>query len=205
MTALKTKIIHESLKLFSLKGFLSTSMNDILTASNTSKGGFYNHFKNKEDLFFNVLEEATMIWRQRNLDQVAQMDSAIEKIIRLLENFRDRYLKDAENFPGGCVFITLSLELNNQRPHLSKVINKGFEGFKAMLNRFLHQAAQMDELKEGTDIDAVTDVLFNSLLGISVTYSLDKSDQDLDSAIASLTEYVNSITNPMHCELTRQR
>lgn len=205
MTALKTKIIHESLKLFSLKGFLSTSMNDILTASNTSKGGFYNHFKNKEDLFFDVLQEATMIWRQRNLYQVEQMDSAIEKIIRLLENFRDRYLKDAKNFPGGCVFITLSLELNNQRPHLSEVINKGFTGFKTMLNRFLHQAAQMGELKDGTDVDAVTDVLFNSLLGISVTYSLDKSDQDLDSAIASLTEYVNSITDPMHCELIRQQ
>jgi AcrR family transcriptional regulator len=49
---LKEKIIHESLKLFSLKGFLGTSIHDILEAADTSKGGFYNHFSSKEDLFF---------------------------------------------------------------------------------------------------------------------------------------------------------
>ena len=49
---LKEKIIHESLKLFSLKGFTSTSIQDILAAANTSKGGFYNHFSSKEDLFY---------------------------------------------------------------------------------------------------------------------------------------------------------
>ncbi|UCF58166.1 MAG: TetR/AcrR family transcriptional regulator, partial [Deltaproteobacteria bacterium] len=36
---LKEKIVHESLRLFSLKGFLSTSIHDVLEAANTSKGG----------------------------------------------------------------------------------------------------------------------------------------------------------------------
>ena len=48
---LREQILEESLKLFSLKGFLSTSMNDILTACQTSKGGLYNHFPSKEALF----------------------------------------------------------------------------------------------------------------------------------------------------------
>ena len=64
---LKEKFILESLKLFSLKGFLSTSIDDILKAANSSKGGFYNHFKSKEDLFHHVLDEARGIWRDRNL------------------------------------------------------------------------------------------------------------------------------------------
>ncbi len=67
---LKEKIIHESLKLFSLKGFLSTSIHDILEASNTSKGGFYNHFESKEELFFAVLKEAQKIWREKNLEKL---------------------------------------------------------------------------------------------------------------------------------------
>ncbi len=52
---LREKIIQESLKLFSLKGFLSTSIHDVLEAAGTSKGGLYNHFMSKEDLFFAVL------------------------------------------------------------------------------------------------------------------------------------------------------
>ncbi len=195
MTALKINIIHESLKLFSLKGYSSTSMNDILAAANTSKGGFYNHFKNKEELFFKVLEEATQIWRKRNLDQLNHIDNPVEKIIRLLENFRDNYLKDAENFPGGCVFITLSLDVNNQSPHLSKAINKGFSGVRAMLRRFLEQSVEMGELKSSVNTDAVTEILFSSLLGVSITYSLDKSETNLNTAIAFLIDYVNSIRN----------
>ena len=64
---LRQKIIQEALRLFSLKGFLSTSIQDILTAANTSKGGLYNHFKSKEDLFFAVMAEARKIWREKNL------------------------------------------------------------------------------------------------------------------------------------------
>ena len=76
---LKEKIIHESLRLFSLKGFTSTSIQDILAAANTSKGGFYNHFSSKEDLFYQVLDEARKIWRERNLSGLKQAESSLEK------------------------------------------------------------------------------------------------------------------------------
>jgi len=68
------------LKLFSLKGFLSTSINDILKAANTSKGGFYNHFASKEDLFFEVLFEAQRIWREKTLSSLDEIESPVGKI-----------------------------------------------------------------------------------------------------------------------------
>ena len=142
---LKEKIILESLKLFSLKGFIGTSIHDILTAANTSKGGFYNHFKSKEDLFFQVLEEARRIWREKNLKGLEDIENPIEKIKKFLENFRDLYLKDAEKFPGGCIFITFIVELNDQRPHLSREVNRGFIGLKGMLKRFLDESKEAGE------------------------------------------------------------
>ena len=53
---LKNSIIHEAQKLFSLNGYLNTGVNDIIKAAGTSKGGFYNHFASKEDLFLAVLK-----------------------------------------------------------------------------------------------------------------------------------------------------
>ena len=84
MISLRERIIHESLKLFSLNGFLSTSVSDILDAANTSKGGFYNHFASKEDLFYQVLEEARRIWREKTLFGLDEVESPIGKIQRLL-------------------------------------------------------------------------------------------------------------------------
>ena len=190
---LKENIINESLKLFSLKGFVGTSIQDILSAAKASKGGFYNHFASKEDLFFNVLDEARKIWREKNLKGLDKIENPIEVIKQLLKNYKDRYLKDADDFPGGCVFITLSAELNDQRPQLSKEIEKGFVGLKEMLRRLLEQGKESGELLKAVDTDAVTEILFNGMLGASLAYGVNKSKTGLDKSINALIEYLEQL------------
>jgi len=190
---LKEKIIHESLKLFSLKGFLSTSLQDILEAAHTSKGGFYNHFGSKEDLFLAVLSKAQRIWRERNLTDLDEVDSPVNKIKKLLENYRDKYLKDAENFPGGCIFVTLSVELDDQRPHLSQKINKGFVGFREMLKGLLDQGKEAGELKQEEDTGALAEMIFSGMLGASVLYGTQKSVTSLDQSLNSLIKYIDRL------------
>jgi AcrR family transcriptional regulator len=190
---LKEKIVHEGLKLFSLKGFLSTSMSDILEAADTSKGGFYNHFKSKEELFFAVLEKAGTIWRERNLEGLDKIESPVGKLEKLLENYCNRYLKDSVNFPGGCVFITLSAELNDQRPHLSREVDKSMSGLKNMINRFLCQAKEIGQLKATVDTQDATEMLFHSMLGTSIGFGATKSTQDLDRSSKALTGYLDNL------------
>ena len=190
---LKEKIIHESLRLFSLKGFTSTSIQDILAAANTSKGGFYNHFSSKEDLFYQVLDEARKIWRERNLSGLKQAESSLEKVTLLLRNYKDIYLKDADNFPGGCVFITLSVELSDQIPHLSKEIEKGFIGLKNLYKRFLDEGKESGELNKNVDTDAITEMIFNSMLGASVVFNANKSTAGLDKSVNSLIDYLEQL------------
>ena len=191
--SLKEKIIHESLKLFSLNGFLSTSLLDIISAAETSKGGFYNHFSSKEDLFFQVLDEARKIWRQKNLFGIDEISEPIDKIVKLLENYKDRYLLDAENFPGGCIFIMFAVELGDSRPHLSREVQKGFVGLKTMIQRLLEEGKDAGEFYNGINTDTITEILFNGMLGASVNYSVDKSYDTLDHSINSLIEYIDKL------------
>ena len=193
MTDLQERIIHESLRLFSLKGFLSTSVSDIMEAANTSKGGFYNHFASKEDLFFQVLDEARKIWRERVLFGLDEIESPIGKIQRLLANYRDRYLRDGENFPGGCIFVTLSVELDDQHPHLCEEVNKGFVGLKGMLNRLLEEGQQVGELSDSMDTNATTEMLFAGMIGASVICGVEKSSDSLDRSINSLIDYLERL------------
>ncbi len=187
---LRDSIIHEAQKLFSLNGYLSTGVNEIIDAAGTSKGGFYNHFASKEDLFLEVLAEAQKIWRERVLFGINELDSPTEKIIRILRNYCDRYLKDSENFPGGCIFITFSVELDDTRPHLVKEVYKGFEGFKTLLNTLLDEAIEKGELPRDLDSRTVTDMLFTGMLGSSVLFGVNKCTYNLDCSINSLIEYL---------------
>jgi TetR/AcrR family transcriptional repressor of nem operon len=190
---LKDTIIHESLKLFSLNGFLSTSIQDILSAANTSKGGFYNHFSSKEDLFYQVLEEARKIWRDKNLHGLDDIDQPIDKLIKLLENYKDRYLLDAENFPGGCIFIMFAVELGDSRPHLSREVQKGFTGLKSMLKKILENGQSSSIKYNGLSTDTITEIIFNGMLGASVSYSVGKSYEALDESIKSLIDYLDKL------------
>ena len=191
---LKEKIVHESLRQFSTKGYMSTSINDILEAAGTSKGGLYNHFKSKEDLFFTALSEARKIWRHRNLDGLSQFERPLDKIIKILENYRDHYLPDLEDFPGGCVFVNLAVELNDQQPHLAREINEGFERFKGMIKRMLDQEKEDGRLKNGVNTSLVAELVFSGLVGTCVIYTSDKSRKHLDRNIAALIDYVNMMS-----------
>jgi len=191
---LKDKIIHESLKLFSLKGYLNTSIDDILERSNSSKGGLYNHFRSKDELFLSVLSRARKIWRSKVLQGLDQTEDPIMKIKKLLQHYADKYLKDVEDIPGGCVFVTLSVELDDQRPDFAAEIADGFYRFLAMIKLFLDEAKAAGRLRREVDTDGISRVLFAGMLGASVLYGIDKSSETLDQCIAALIGYLDSLT-----------
>lgn len=191
---LRERIIVESLRLFSLKGFLCTSLSDILEAAGTSKGGFYNHFRNKESLLSAVLSEARRVWREKNLAGLEEMEKPVAKVKRLLENYRDRYIKDTENLPGGCLFVTLSVELDDQKPHLVREISEGFRRLKIMINRLLEEGKASGELRDEVDTEVVTEMIFAAMMGASITYGMDKSFIGSDRSISSLIDYLDDLS-----------
>jgi TetR/AcrR family transcriptional regulator, transcriptional repressor for nem operon len=188
---LKDEIIHETIKLFSLKGYDNTGINEIISSVNSSKGGFYNHFASKEKLFYEVLAESQKIWRNRTLYGIDEIISPIGKIIKFLENYKDRYLSDSNNFPGGCIFVALSVELDDQHPDLCKKVNEGFTGVKRMIKRYLDESLAIGEIKEDVDTDQMSEMLFTGMLGASVMFGVDKSSATLEKSIQSLINLLN--------------
>ena len=190
---LRDRIIRESVRLFSVKGFLGTSLRDIMEATETSKGGFYNHFRSKEALFSAVLSESRKIWRDKNLEGLDAQANALESLLRLLDNYRTRYLRDTEDFPGGCVFIGLAVELSGRRPHLAAEVREGFVGLKSMIARHLDQASRAGQIRSNTDTAALAEVIFAGMLGASLMYSLDRSTSSLDRTVDSLIQLVRGL------------
>ncbi len=191
--SLKDDIILESMKLFSLKGFVNTGINEIIEAVGSSKGGFYNHFASKEDLFFEVLAHAQKMWRERVLYGLNEFNNPLDKVIKIIENYRDRYLKDGENFPGGCIFITFSVELDDQYPQLMQEVNKGFVGLKKMIRGLLDEAKASGKLKQNVDTQKVTEMIFSGMIGSSVLYGVEKSTLTLDQSLNALIDYIDEV------------
>jgi len=191
---LKERIVKEALILFATKGYMSTSISDIMARADSSKGGLYNHFKSKEDLFLEALSTARKIWRECNLEGIAPSDRPINQIRKMLENYRDRYLPDSENLPGGCIFVNLAVELNDQEQVLAAEVNEGFVRLKRLLTRLLEQEQRRGGLQPGVEITQVTELIFSGLLGACVLYTSDKSRTNLDLTIGALIDHLSRIS-----------
>jgi AcrR family transcriptional regulator len=191
---LKERLVKEALVLFSTKGYMSTSITDVMQRAGSSKGGLYNHFKSKEELFLEVLSTARKIWRVRNLEGIDSSQRPLLQIKKMLENYRDRYLPDSATLPGGCIFVVLSVELNNQEPALASEVNEGFTRLKRMLNRLLEAEEQAGGLAVGVDVNKVTELIFAGLLGACVLYTSDKSRRNLDMTIGALIDHLSRIS-----------
>jgi len=118
----------------------------------------------------------------------------LDKLKKLLENYRDNYLADSENFPGGCIFVALAVELNDQQPHLAQEVNEGFQRFKGMIKRLLDQEKAAGHLRNGIDTDMVAEMIFSGILGACVAYTSDKSKENLDRNIKGLIDFLTMIS-----------
>mgnify|MGYP000017644808 CR=1 FL=1 len=91
----RTRILEAAARVFAEKGYHETRMDDIVAASDSSKGSLYFHFPNKEEIFFGLIEtfigllesrlEAALSNEQHGMEQ---MDVALTTSLRLFTQYR---------------------------------------------------------------------------------------------------------------------
>lgn len=101
----KQHIAEKATELFSQKGYLATSIEDICQATGASKGSLYYHFKSKEYLFLYLLEKQYTEWSGLWQEKEKQHATSVEKLYALaaflLEDFLSHPLRRAgEEFAG---------------------------------------------------------------------------------------------------------
>jgi hypothetical protein len=62
-----------------------------------------------------------------------------------------------------------------------------------MVQRLFDESEELGQLRNGIDTSAVTEILFNGMLGVSVSYSADKSFERLNKSINSLIDFVDNL------------
>lgn len=88
--AMRERILKESTKLFLHKGFHGTTIKDITSAVNLTKGAIYWYFQSKETLLETILEE----WEQTFLDGLIASNNEVEG--KFVDKFRQYHKYSTE-------------------------------------------------------------------------------------------------------------
>ncbi|MDD2387339.1 MAG: TetR/AcrR family transcriptional regulator [Bacteroidales bacterium] len=93
----RENIINAASLAFSKFGYKKTSLDDIAALTNVSKTGLYYYFKNKEEVFNEVIKKEAKRMQESLIDVVSQETKPIDKIIAFI-NERMDFLAQISNY-----------------------------------------------------------------------------------------------------------
>ncbi|CAM3429078.1 TetR/AcrR family transcriptional regulator [Brevibacillus invocatus] len=122
--------------MFSQKGYLGTSIEEIVEAAESSKGNLYYHFKSKEGLFLHLLVEQVDEWLVQWSVKENHYRTATEKLYGLAEHvaddLRNPLMKAADEFRSSvaadpAVAEQIKIAVRRQREIFHSVIQEALE------------------------------------------------------------------------------
>jgi AcrR family transcriptional regulator len=124
----RERILDAALNIFSNKGYHDTRMDEIVEASETSKGSIYFHFPNKERLFLALVDQFADLLERRVVEAVEQEEQGIMQVRAALQACLEtfgRYRRPAkillvQAVGLGSVFEKKRIEVNDRFANLIK-------------------------------------------------------------------------------------
>jgi TetR/AcrR family transcriptional regulator, transcriptional repressor for nem operon len=119
----REKILDQATQVFHRKGFLTTTISDLLDATGTTKGNLYFHFAGKEEVGLEVLRRARAQFRQF-LDDALQGPTPGARLDRFFRQALER--NRGKGFGGGCLFGNTALEASDNAPAFAALVQEVF-------------------------------------------------------------------------------
>ena len=111
--ATRERLLKAAKRLVMSKGFAGMSIDDVLKATDLTKGAFFHHFKSKADLADQLMRwyanNDLKMFRTLLAEAEAAHDDPLDQLLQFLTDF-ETYLSDPNNPPRGCMYALYTYE-----------------------------------------------------------------------------------------------
>ncbi len=181
----KKQIKDSALKLFAKRGYANTSIKDILADIGYSKGGFYNCYSSKLELFQELLQDG-MDYRLEKVSRYKEEMKDLDRETFLIEALLDKLLD--EN-PYKKLFVRLSIEMNDN-DDLKKVHELNMQLFTQIFIDFCNEQG-FDEYVSLSDINF--GIFINSMILGANVFGVGENKEYRDMLRVMLRAYFKEI------------
>jgi AcrR family transcriptional regulator len=188
----KESVIHKALDLFSVKGYYHTSIQDILEATDLTKGGLYGHFQSKAEIWSEAYEKAVSIWKAIVFKDTRDIDNPLERIQKALDNDLRNYL-GGDVFKGGCFFLNMLVELSGQSETMSRRVLNGMMGFAEVISGWLDEAKGKNLVRPDLDTRGTARFIVVSISGCSALYASSRDPGIWKTTLTQLHHFMEGL------------
>lgn len=149
-------------ELMHVQGVAATTIDDVLAASATSKSQFYQHFEDKAELVYEVINQRAdevLSWQRLRLEKVESFKG--------LYQWRDAIVQRCALRSGlwGCELGSLAAELSDSDDQARASLAEHFTEWQALLAAALERMRDNGTLREEADIRALATGLLAAVEG----------------------------------------
>ena len=184
------RLVFAAMRLFSEKGYGSTSVADILREAGANSGSLYHAFPTKQDLLVAVLA----LYRDGIGPMLLEpawegVDDPIERVFALLARYRA--MLEGSECLYGCPIGSLALELHEPDPPVREMLSLNFDGWVAAIQGCFDAAA--DRLPRSTDTRALAQFVLTVMEGGVMQSRTHRTLEAFDAGVALLRDYLDRL------------
>ena len=188
MHSTKQRLIDAGLHMLLQQGYNSLGIQALLDATDTPKGSFYHHFRDKEDFALQVID-AYMSAVHAGLDSCL-LDETLPPLARIRRFFELTQEKYREEGYLGCLMGGLGQELSGVSEVFRRKIDWCLSSIAERMATCLSEAQQKGDVPAVCDVQEMADLLVNCWEGAALRSRLRR---DPASLTAMLDFYINSV------------
>ncbi len=160
-------IIDKATILFTKNGYGQTSLSQILAATGLAKGGFYFHFKSKEELGIAVLNSLDECWTKEMLPGMLKGRNAKEKLELLFSRPGDCCCS-SDGLRPTILLLNLATEMMEVNDRFSQSIQRIFEVWCRTLERVIEEGQREKVFREDVDPTAISAIILSNIIGANL-------------------------------------
>jgi TetR/AcrR family transcriptional regulator, transcriptional repressor for nem operon len=159
----KQFIIEKTAPIFNTKGYVGTSMNDIMNATGLTKGSIYGNFENKDEVALAAFDHNFGAIVSYIRLKIEARPKIIDKLLVYTETYRN-FLK-LSFLEAGCPILNTSTEADDTHPMLRKRAVNALKLWQISLEKYIEIGIETNEIKPNTNGAEFSAILMSLIEG----------------------------------------
>jgi AcrR family transcriptional regulator len=156
-------IIQQAATLFNQRGYIGSSISDVMQCTGLQKGGIYRHFQSKEQLALAAFDYAQQQSTSRLVEAMAAETDAVQKLLAFINAFHALTLHPP--VPGGCPILNTIVDSDDGDPALRDRVVAVVSGWEQLIARIVADGVAQGSIRRDIDPQAVATLIIATLEG----------------------------------------
>ena len=190
--ATRAAILREAFRLSYANGFRQSSVDEILQNLGITKGSFYHHFHNKEEMGTALIEEVMAPQMEQMYGMLlATASDPLKAIHRMMKRLLFEEPELLAEY--GCPMGNLAQELNAGHPQMREAFVRLMAVWRQALRGVLQRAIRAGIVRKGLKPDAIATTLIAGYWGIRTLGKTDDAPTVYKAWLAELDRYLETL------------